>query len=64
MNNLDLAILYNEGNKELYMKRAEILLNLQQPTKACKDWKKAKELGNMTKHTTLDFFCLEGEDVN
>jgi curved DNA-binding protein CbpA len=59
--NLDLAILYNEGNKEFYMTRAKLLLDLEQPTKACKDWRKAKELGNTIKHTTLDFFCLEEE---
>jgi len=64
MENLDLAILYNQGDKELYMKRAELLLDLQQPTKACKDWIKAKKLGNTTKHTTLDFFCFEEEEVN
>ena len=59
MYNLDLAILYNNGSKELYMQRAELLLNLDQPQKACKDWVKAKELGNTTKHTTLDFFCFD-----
>ncbi len=64
MDNLDLAILYNQGNKELYMKRAELLLDLQQPSKACKDWKQAKELGNKVKHTTLDFFCFEEEEIN
>lgn len=57
--NLDLAILYNEGNKELYVKRAKLLLDLDQSKKACKDWIKAKELGNMSKHTTLDFFCFD-----
>ncbi len=57
--NLDLAIFYDEGNKELYMKRAELLLDLEQPSKACKDWVKAKELGNTIKNTTLDFFCFD-----
>lgn len=59
MENLDLAILYNEGNKELYMKRAGLLLDLQQPIKACQDWTKARKLGNTLKNTTLDFFCFE-----
>ncbi|AFM06022.1 DnaJ-class molecular chaperone with C-terminal Zn finger domain [Bernardetia litoralis DSM 6794] len=57
--NLDLAILYNEGNKKLYVKRAKLFLDNDQPQKACKDWIKAKELGNTIKHTTLDFFCFE-----
>ncbi|WP_375561299.1 DnaJ domain-containing protein [Bernardetia sp. OM2101] len=64
MYNLDLAILYNKGNKELYMQRAELLLNLDQPQKACQDWVKAKELGNTIKHTTLDFFCFDDEKTN
>lgn len=61
IDNLNLAIMYNQGNKNLYMQRAKLLLDLQQPTQACKDWKKAKELGNTQKNTTLDFFCLEEE---
>ncbi len=63
MKNLDLAILYNEGNEKLYMERAKLLLDLDQPQKACKDWIKARELGNTLKHTTLDFFCFD-EEVN
>lgn len=64
MYNLDLAILYNQGNKELYIQRAKLLLDLDQPQKACKDWVKAKELGNVTKHTTLDFFCFDEQKIN
>jgi curved DNA-binding protein CbpA len=63
MNNLDLAILYNDGNHELYVERAKLLLNLDQPQKACKDWSKAKKLGNTIRHTTLDFFCFDEVNV-
>ncbi|WP_338792341.1 DnaJ domain-containing protein [Bernardetia sp. Wsw4-3y2] len=64
MENLNLAILYNDGKKEYYVQRAKLLLDLQQPDKACKDWKKARELGNTIKNTTLDFFCFDELDVN
>ncbi len=59
MSNLNLAILYNQGNKKWYAKRAKLLLDLEQLDKACKDWTTAKKLGNTEKHRILDFFCLD-----
>ncbi|WP_291727865.1 J domain-containing protein [Bernardetia sp.] len=61
MQNLNLAILYNDGNKDFYVRRAELFLDLQQPTEACQDWTRARELGNTIKNTTLDFFCFDNE---
>ncbi len=61
MDNLDLAILYNQGKKELYIRRAELLLDQEQPQRACRDWVKARQLGNTIKNTTLDFFCFNEE---
>lgn len=59
MYNLDLAIFYNNGNKDFYVKRAELFLELQRADLACKDWTKARELGNTIRHGTLDFFCFD-----